>query len=128
MPELTQDQAQNMGRLLSRVVDRGKCWLWGGSTNGVGYGVISHRGRRTYTHRLSYETCRGPIPRGFVIDHLCCMPLCFNPDHLEPVTHSTNIRRAESADPLPARPRIQLREHLHHAGWPSPVPDLQGAP
>jgi hypothetical protein len=29
-----------------------------------------------------------------VVDHLCENTLCFNPAHLEPVTHQENIRRA----------------------------------
>lgn len=34
---------------------------------------------------------------GLTIDHLCRNPLCVNPDHLEPVTNSENVRRAAAA-------------------------------
>lgn len=88
------ERALVMGRLLDRSVDYGRCWLWTGATNGVGYGVISYQGKRWYTHRLSYTVCRGPIPEGLVIDHLCGQTLCFSPEHLDPVTKRVNSVRA----------------------------------
>jgi hypothetical protein len=87
-------RAQVMGRLISRSWDYGSCWGWEGATNGVGYGQIYFRSQRWYTHRLSYTVCRGPIPAGLVLDHLCGFTLCFRPDHLEPVTHRVNLQRA----------------------------------
>jgi hypothetical protein len=49
--------------------------------------------RATYAHRVSYEWARGPIPDGLEIDHLCQVPLCVNPDHLEVVTRAVNAKR-----------------------------------
>lgn len=34
----------------------------------------------------------GPITDGLELDHLCNVPSCVNPDHLEPVTHAENMR------------------------------------
>ena len=76
-----------------RVADNG-CWLWmAAKINGYGrYG--QGRGRHVAAHRFSYETLIGAIPSGLEIDHLCLTKHCVNPAHLEPVTHSENIRRA----------------------------------
>jgi hypothetical protein len=46
-----------------------------------------------YAHRLVYRALRGPIPDGLTLDHLCRVPACVNPWHLEPVTAAENSRR-----------------------------------
>ena len=73
------------------------CWLWFGAMNGVGYGIltISRDGwqRPALAHRLSYEQTYGPIPDGLVVDHLCRVPRCINPKHLEAVTVRVNLLR-----------------------------------
>jgi hypothetical protein len=68
------------------------CWLFTGRTT-KGYGVISIKGRETYAHRYMYEQLRGPIPEGLELDHLCRVPRCVNPQHLEAVTHRINLLR-----------------------------------
>lgn len=47
-------------------------------------------------HRVAYESLRGPIPKGLTIDHLCRNTICINPDHLEAVALTENIRRGFS--------------------------------
>lgn len=70
------------------------CWLWIGSEReSGGYGFIVRNGRSTAAHRVSYEMAKGPIPEGLVIDHLCRVHCCVNPDHLEAVTQLVNVRR-----------------------------------
>lgn len=71
------------------------CWLWAGQTNGCGYGVIREKGRgkRHRAHRVIYENMVGEIPKGLVIDHLCRVTMCINPDHLEAVTQKENNLR-----------------------------------
>lgn len=69
------------------------CWEWN-KPNKLGYGTISVGGKNQQAHRVSYLMFKGPIPAGLEIDHLCCNKRCVNPDHLEPVTHSVNIARA----------------------------------
>jgi hypothetical protein len=44
-------------------------------------------------HRYIYELFSGPIPVGLVLDHLCRVRHCVNPEHLEPVTIAENVRR-----------------------------------
>lgn len=75
------------------------CWLWTGATLSNGYGTFSPkqvRGERIYAHRHAYETFVGPIEVGLVIDHLCRVRCCVNPDHLEVVTRGENVRRGNA--------------------------------
>lgn len=83
------------------------CWLWQGAIGAGGYGLVQ-TGRRSpagnrmpsYVHRVMYEDTIGPVPEGKVLDHLCRVRHCCNPEHLESVSERTNIVRGEgiSAD------------------------------
>ncbi len=72
------------------------CWRWIAYTGGVGYGYIKEGGRGSrllVAHRYAYELLAGPIPAGHELDHLCRHRWCVNPQHLEAVSHTENIRR-----------------------------------
>jgi hypothetical protein len=72
----------------------GECWRWTGAKNSLGYGNFGVGGGRVVcAHRVAYEFERGPIPDGKVLDHLCRVPSCVNPSHLEAVTQQTNVLR-----------------------------------
>ena len=73
------------------------CWVWTGTRQRNGYGSFGVKGRTLRAHRWSYEFYVGPIPAGLQIDHLCRVRNCVNPEHLEPVTHAENMRRAREA-------------------------------
>lgn len=81
-------------RFWARVIKKGlkDCWLWTGSTNGIGYGELRVNYKKIYAHRYSYEMHKGEIPKGLVIDHMCHTPSCVNPHHLRAVTHGENLR------------------------------------
>lgn len=87
-------------RILRRLVisERG-CWIWTGacSSRGSLYGHVNVGGRSVKVHRLMYSMLVGPIPNGLVLDHLCLIPQCCNPSHLEPVTNAENRRRARKS-------------------------------
>jgi hypothetical protein len=73
------------------------CWLWLGHVNRQGYGRFVLGSRAWHSaYRTSYEAFKGEIPTGFIIDHLCRVPGCVNPDHLEVVTPRTNALRGIS--------------------------------
>lgn len=76
-----------------KVDDKG-CWIWTGAVHKSGYATIKWQGKATVAHRVMYELHKGKIPEGLVLDHICSVKLCVNPDHLEPVTYSINTKRA----------------------------------
>ena len=83
-----------MERLLDRTLlgasdpELGTCWLFTGVT--TPYGRIA-KAQDSYTHRLGWKLLRGPIPEGKELHHRCSVYACWNPEHLEPVTHAENL-------------------------------------
>ncbi len=100
-------------RVLDRVWDRidqrttDECWPWKLSLNSKGYGQIGWwaggRSHMTSAVRAVWTSLHGPIGAGLVIDHLCRVRSCCNPNHLEPVTPLENTRRGEGPSGLAAR-------------------------
>jgi hypothetical protein len=84
-----------------RKVDKTEtCWLWTAGTTG-GYGHFRPaRSVPVLAHRYTYEQMCGPVAEGMELDHLCRVPRCVNPAHLEPVTHAENVRRGRVATVL----------------------------
>ncbi|MFD4474720.1 HNH endonuclease signature motif containing protein [Streptomyces sp. NPDC058471] len=80
-------------RFWSKVDAVGPCWLWTAAVAANGYGVYRRDGKTRYAHRLAWEFLVGPIPEGMVLDHLCRIRHCVNPDHTEIVTQAENLRR-----------------------------------
>lgn len=81
-----------------KVEDRGftsPCWIWQGyqNPNGYCYYTVWH-GKSVKACRYVYERYKGKIPKDLDLDHLCRQRMCVNPNHLEPVTHAENCRRA----------------------------------
>lgn len=70
------------------------CWLWQKGKFPNGYAQIKISGRTsTGAHRVCYQEIKGEIPEGLVLDHLCRVKHCVNPDHLEAVTSKINVIR-----------------------------------
>jgi hypothetical protein len=85
-----------------RFEDRGyatACWVWRLSIRKDGYAAARVPGLGAIrVHRAAYQVYVGPIPDGLVIDHLCRVRSCCNPDHLEAVTPQENIARGIIGD------------------------------
>jgi len=78
-------------------IDANGCWIWQWDKAKHGYGRITIKGKRMYAHRFMYELHNGPLDPDVELDHLCRNTLCVNPEHLEPVEHSENLRRGGNA-------------------------------
>ncbi len=78
----------------------GPCWIWTLAPDKHGYGQFGtweQNRKRTYrAHKWSYEDVVGLVPDGLELDHLCKVPMCVRPDHLEPVTHRENLLRGRT--------------------------------
>lgn len=70
------------------------CWIWQGSVNHSGYGMLNFNSKRTRVHRLSYTAFKGDIPEGLLIRHRCHTKRCCNPLHLEVGTNKDNMKDA----------------------------------
>lgn len=80
------------------VDEKSGCWIWQRTKNKKGYGRARDAdGNPAAAHQIAYQEANGPIPEGLQIDHLCGNPSCVNPDHLEAVTLTENIRRSRVA-------------------------------
>lgn len=91
---------QSINRFWSHVAkgDPGECWLWKGSLGRGGYPrwASPYWPGDVYAHRIAYRMEIGPIPKGYEVDHLCFVPGCVNPAHLEAVTLQENRRRRQA--------------------------------
>lgn len=102
--------------------DRGHetpCWIWSKALSGNGYGAAYREGRVLGAHRMMYERLVGSIPEGEQIDHLCQVKTCVNPDHMQTVMQTVNLRRKSSTKLDWAK--VKEMRRLHGAGVASPV-------
>jgi len=73
------------------------CWLWTGAVRKQ-YPTLALRrpGKphplQHYAHRVMLMQFE-PLQPDHEAEHVCCNPLCVNPDHLEPLTGKANRQR-----------------------------------
>lgn len=71
-----------------------------------GYGIFYNfhgTGKRKKAHIAEWEAIHGPVPDGYVLDHLCRRRSCINPNHLELVTSVENTLRGNGPTAVNAR-------------------------
>jgi len=98
-------QGESMNTLYDHVVDvvgtrfDDGCWVWHGQ-HVSGYTRVKYRGKNKRVHRVAYELRYGLVPDGLELDHTCNNKTCWNPDHVEPVTHQENCIRTSHSHSL----------------------------
>lgn len=115
-------------RLFAKITKTDECWLWTGAKNQDGYGTFTPTGQNADqcpAHRVVYELLVGPIPEGFVLDHLCRVPSCMRPDHLEPVPFRENVIRGIGPTAVNAARTVCIYghdfEHIIRRGRPERI-------
>lgn len=105
----------------------GGCWLYMGFRKWDGYGWLCRRGRYMTAHRYAWILTHGEPAEGLSIMHLCDVPACCNPAHLQLGTHQANMadaktkrrhsfgERAHSAKLTYAK--VQEIKRLREEGW-----------
>jgi len=80
-------------RFFRKVRKTDSCWIWTGAKNKYGYGTFYYGNRMNRAHRASFKLFKRDFADELVIDHLCTVKLCVNPEHLEAVTQKINVAR-----------------------------------
>lgn len=87
------------------------CWEWTKAIDAGGYGRQTVDRKSRMAHRVMLWVLNRDVPEGMVVDHLCRVRRCVNPEHLEVVSHYENDMRGESAWAVNARKTHCLRGH-----------------
>jgi hypothetical protein len=109
--------------LLGITLEASGCWTLATKPFSTGYARAIVARKSVRGHRLLYEYFREPIPAGLVLDHKCRNRACVNPDHMEPVTQSENVRRGAlpgllSAGAIPRKRPTGPKVSVCHNGHP----------
>lgn len=72
------------------------CWIYRGTIDHYGYGVINILHKQVKAHRYAYELQIGPIPEGHDVLHHCDNPPCVRGVHLFTGTQADNNADSQS--------------------------------
>lgn len=95
------NRAQTLSHLASHFeVDATGCWLWTGPLTNAGYARMTWKPLDRVipgAHRVVLHALGFPVPEDKVVDHLCRVRHCINPDHLDVVDQRENVMRSPIA-------------------------------
>ena len=89
--------------LIQRILEKvnkheNGCWLWTGAKSGgdgreqFKYGYINFNKKAVRVHRIFFEISKNINLGEKHLMHKCDNSLCINPDHLEPCSHTENMK------------------------------------
>lgn len=110
------------------TIDATGCWIWpgkgySGKKGGERYPYVQLGRQRKQVHRLVLEAKLGRLLGSQSAHHTCAVPMCCNPDHLQPATHAENILEMLQRHSYLARIR-ELESALGEAAPGHPLLDL----
>ena len=128
---------------MNRYTERGvECWIWTGTLDAHGYGVIKVEGKTRKAHRVAFEIAHGNIASSARIDHTCRTPACVRPDHLQEATVKENAENRSGAtrtsssgvrgvylSAASGKWLVKVRHHqrLHYGGSFAAIADAEAA-
>ena len=100
-------------RFWAKVDTSGECWVWTGSLNRNGYGVIAVNHRHEAAHRTAWRLSGRALDPALTLDHLCRNRRCVRVDHLEQVTMRENLLRGMNHAAIAGRRSTCVHGHLY---------------
>lgn len=82
--------AWHINNFWSKVIKTDTCWLWTGTKNKQGYGVIGIEGHQYIVTRIAYAIQNRKDPFPYCVLHKCDNILCMRNNHLFLGTRSDN--------------------------------------
>jgi HNH endonuclease len=89
-------------------------WMWTGGYTALGYGLFKWDWRQSgmcTAQRAAWRLFRGAVRKGWDVDHLCRRRGCVNPNHLQHVSHRTNVLRSRGVTAHNAQKKRCKRGH-----------------
>lgn len=93
---LKRNKPHTLDSLMERTRVEADCLIWTGSMRPNGYGTVVFQNRQRSVHAVVYHLLNPEFcfQVGTEIDHTCNNRACINPNHLQEVTHTENMRLA----------------------------------
>lgn len=85
-------------------------------TNGKKHFTVQTSIGKVYLHRVIWETFKGEIPKGYVIDHIDNKPENNDLSNLQCITHRLNCQLKFSRDSFVIEPRTEIGKYLKSIG------------
>ncbi|KKM02552.1 hypothetical protein LCGC14_1783330 [marine sediment metagenome] len=105
-----------------------ECWVWTGTRQSQGYGILYVEGEPVLAHRFAWAFENGPVPEGIQVLHHCDNPPCTRPSHLFLGTQKDNMqdmankgrgRKSTNKTHCPQGHAYTEENIYHYKGWRS---------